>query len=149
MRGYQKCAHSLQCMRVNSQLPAGWWTTAGLVLSLVGVVLLFRYGMPYRVRTRGQPIRVAISSDPRAATLERRYEMLGWLGLFLVVLGTICQISENLQHWKYPEPSGIHNSCHEPTYAVQQSLLMMFQRRLSCVGWIGSHHFLRSVHNSW
>jgi drug/metabolite transporter (DMT)-like permease len=77
---------------VHFMLPAGWWTTAGLVLSLIGVVLLFRYGMPYRVRTRGQPIRVAISSDPRAATLERRYEMLGWLGLFLVVLGTICQI---------------------------------------------------------
>ena len=77
---------------VHFMLPAGWWTTAGLVLSLVGVVLLFRYGMPYRVRTRGQPIRVAISSDPRAATLERRYEILGWLGLSLVVLGTICQI---------------------------------------------------------
>src|ERR1700680_2536872 len=55
---------------VHFMLPAGWWTTAGLVLSLVGVVLIFRYGMPYRVRTRGQPIRVAISSDPRAATLE-------------------------------------------------------------------------------
>ena len=77
---------------VHFMLPAGWWTSAGLVLSLVGVVLLFRYGMPYRVRTRRQPIRVAISSDPRAATLERRYEMLGWLALFLVVLGTICQI---------------------------------------------------------
>ena len=73
-------------------MPAGWWTTAGLVLSLIGVLLLFRYGMPYRVRTRGQPIRVAISSDPRAATLERRYEMLGWLGLLLVVLGTMSQI---------------------------------------------------------
>ena len=70
-------------------LPAGWWATAGLVLSLIGVLLLFRYGMPYRVRTRGQPIRVAISSDPRAATLERRYEMLG---LLLVALGTISQI---------------------------------------------------------
>ena len=77
---------------VHFMLPAGWWTSAGLVLSLVGVVLLFRYGMPYRVRTRGQPIRIAISNDPRAATLDRRYEMLGWLGLFLVVLGTICQI---------------------------------------------------------
>ena len=77
---------------VHFMLPTGWWTSAGLVLSLIGVLLLFRYGMPYRVRTRGQPIRVAISSDPRAATLERRYEMLGWLGLFLVVLGTICQI---------------------------------------------------------
>jgi hypothetical protein len=73
-------------------MSAGSWTIAGLVLSLVGVVLLFRYGMPYRVRTRGQPIRVAISSDPRAATLERRYDILGWLGLLLIVLGTICQI---------------------------------------------------------
>ena len=57
---------------VHFMLPSGWWTSAGLVLSLVGVVLLFRYGMPYRVRTRGQPIRVAISSDPRAATLGSR-----------------------------------------------------------------------------
>jgi hypothetical protein len=73
-------------------MSAGSWTIAGLVLSLVGVVLLFRYGMPYRVRTRGQPIRVAISSDPRAAALERRYDILGWLGLLLIVLGTICQI---------------------------------------------------------
>ena len=73
-------------------LPAGWWSTAGLVLSLIGVLLLFRYGMPYRVRTGGSSIYVASSSDPREATLERRYEMLGWLGLFLVVLGTVCQI---------------------------------------------------------
>ena len=84
MVGREDEAHFMQ--------PAGWWSAAGLVLSLLGVLLLFRYGMPYRVRTRGQPIRVSISSDPRAATLERRHEMLGWLGLFLIVLGTICQI---------------------------------------------------------
>ena len=73
-------------------LPAGWWTTGGLVLSLIGVLLLFRYGMPYRARTGGSSIYVASSSDPREATFERRYEMLGWLGLLLVVLGTISQI---------------------------------------------------------
>jgi hypothetical protein len=73
-------------------LPAGWWGSAGLVLSLIGVLLLFRYGMPYRVRTGGLPLRVTISSDPRAAALERRYTIVGWLGLFLVVIGTICQI---------------------------------------------------------
>ena len=69
-------------------LPAGWWSIAGLVLSLIGVLLLFRYGMPFRVHTG----RVTISSDPRAAALDRRYAMLGWFGVFLVVLGTICQI---------------------------------------------------------
>ena len=73
-------------------LPAGWWSTAGLVLTLIGVLLLFRYGMPYRVRTVGSQIRVTISNDPRAAALERRYTMVGWLGLLLLVLGTICQI---------------------------------------------------------
>ena len=55
-------------------LPAGWWSTAGLVLSLIGVLLLIRHGMPYRVRTAS------------------RYEMLGWLGLLLAILGTVCQI---------------------------------------------------------
>ena len=60
---------------VHFMLPAGWWTTAGLVLSLVGVVLLFRYGMPYRVRTRGQPIRVAISSD--CASEFKRFDRRG------------------------------------------------------------------------
>jgi hypothetical protein len=73
-------------------LPAGWWSTAGLVLSLIGVLLLFRYGMPFRVRTGGYPTRVTLSNDPRAAAFERRYTIVGWLGLFLVVLGTICQI---------------------------------------------------------
>jgi hypothetical protein len=54
--------------------PAGWWSIAGLVVSLIGVLLLIRFGMPYRVRSAS------------------RYEILGWLGLFLAVLGTICQI---------------------------------------------------------
>ena len=73
-------------------LPAGWWSTAGLVLSLIGVLLLFRYGMPYRVRTGGSSMYVSSSSNPREAMLERRYALVGFLGLFLVVLGTICQI---------------------------------------------------------
>jgi hypothetical protein len=73
-------------------LPAGWWSTVGLVISLIGVLLLFRYGMPCRVRTGGSSMYVSSSSDPREAMLERRYAMVGFLGLFLVVLGTIRQI---------------------------------------------------------
>jgi hypothetical protein len=44
-------------------------------------------------------------------------------------------------------PQRIDAVCHNRTRAVQQNLLMMFQRRLSCVGRIGNHHFLRNVHN--
>jgi hypothetical protein len=71
---------------------AGWCSVAGLVFSLIGVLLLFRYGMPYQLRTGGSSIYVASSSDPRSAALEQRYSKLGWLGLFLIVIGTICQI---------------------------------------------------------
>jgi hypothetical protein len=77
---------------VHFMLLAGWWSTAGLVVSLIGVLLLFRYGMPYRVRTGGSPMYVGSSSDPREATLDRRYEKLGKSGLLLVVLRTVCQI---------------------------------------------------------
>jgi hypothetical protein len=38
--------------------------------------------------------------------------------------------------------------CQFRTHAVQKNLLIMFQRRLSCVGRIGSNRFLRSIHNS-
>src|SRR5258706_1566172 len=44
-------------------------------------------------------------------------------------------------------PQRIDVVCDFRTLAVQQNLLMMFQRRLSCVGQIGGHRFLRSVDN--
>jgi hypothetical protein len=34
-------------------LSPSWWSVIGLAASLIGVLLLFRYGMPYRTRTDG------------------------------------------------------------------------------------------------
>ena len=73
-------------------LPAGRWSTAGLVISLIGVLLLFRYGMPYRVRSAGESYELREGIDEEALKQGRTYNVLGWLGLFLIVLGTICQI---------------------------------------------------------
>ena len=73
-------------------LPAGWWSTAGLVISLTGVLLLFRYGMPYRVRSAGESYELREGIDEEALKQGRTYNVLGRLGLFLIVLGTICQI---------------------------------------------------------
>jgi len=36
-------------MHVSAQI----WNIGGIVLSVCGVLILFRYGMPYRVRTGG------------------------------------------------------------------------------------------------
>ncbi len=67
---------------------------AGLMANLAGVILLFHYGMPFRVRTKGQMVRVlAGPPNQEAVKLERHYDALGWLGLALVVLGTFAQIA--------------------------------------------------------
>jgi hypothetical protein len=61
----------------------------GLLANFAGVILLFRYGMPYRVRTGG----VSSQVDPKEARAERREGVLGWIGLILIVLGTAAQIA--------------------------------------------------------
>lgn len=67
--------------------------TFGLLFGLGGVVLLFRYGMPYRLRTNGKTTKtVLLPNADDTVRVERKYDRLGWLGLSLIVLGTVCQI---------------------------------------------------------
>jgi hypothetical protein len=53
---------------------------AGLLFALVGILLFFRHGMPHR--TTG----VAHEAGPNTT---KRDEVLGWIGLTLVVFGTL------------------------------------------------------------
>ena len=66
---------------------------AGLLMNLVGVILLFRYGMPFRVRTDGNQIRwlTGVKNEQILKT-EKMYSGLGWIGLLLIILGTASQI---------------------------------------------------------
>jgi hypothetical protein len=68
------------------------FNVAGLIANLVVVILLFRYGMPFRVRTGGFSSYVTENSDPKEVRAERWYDVLGGVGLVLIVLGTIAQI---------------------------------------------------------
>jgi len=72
------------------------WNVTGLLMVLVGVLILFRYGMPYRVRTGGAIHIIAEQLDQNDIKAERWYTILGWIGLILVVAGTACQIKGNL-----------------------------------------------------
>ncbi len=65
---------------------------AGLVINLFGVVLLFRYGMPYRVETKGAQALLLEEDDLNAISAEGIYRRLGCLGFFLIVAGTALQI---------------------------------------------------------
>jgi hypothetical protein len=64
----------------------------GLVLNLVGVIVLFRYGMPFHVPTGGAINMILEQSNPAAKALERRYEIVGYFGLIAIVVGTGMQI---------------------------------------------------------
>ena len=68
----------------------------GLLLALAGVLLLFRYGMPYQLRTGGHRLRSVLDLDQDQIRLESRYDRLGWLGLVCIVLGTVCRIIASL-----------------------------------------------------
>jgi hypothetical protein len=67
-----------------------------LAASFLGVVMLFRYGMPYRVRSGGSSHLLLEEVDQAAIKTERCYTILGWIGLVLIVAGTGAQIIANL-----------------------------------------------------
>jgi hypothetical protein len=73
----------------------------GLVANAVGVIVLFRYGMPYRTR-RGEASYLLLEGDEGTDTedlrQEERFNVLGWVGLFLIVVGTGLQIAGTLGH---------------------------------------------------
>jgi hypothetical protein len=64
----------------------------GLVLNLVGVLILFRYGMPFHVPTGGAVSLITETRDQAEIALEQRYVVLGYIGLVCLIVGTACQI---------------------------------------------------------
>ena len=62
----------------------------GLLLTLAGVLMLFRYGMPYRVRTSGDVTRVIQPTS--AANRDASHDRAGEFGLATVVVGTLIQM---------------------------------------------------------
>jgi hypothetical protein len=60
----------------------------GLVTNLGGVILLFVFGLPFCVRTSI----ILEQPDPKAVRAECWYDVFGWVGLALIVLGIAAQI---------------------------------------------------------
>jgi hypothetical protein len=68
----------------------------GLALTLVGVLILFRWGMPFHVPTGGASGLLLEQPDPKAIALERIYTVIGYVGLTALILGTVLQIVATL-----------------------------------------------------
>jgi hypothetical protein len=68
----------------------------GLALNLLGVLLLFRWGMPFRVETKGVTFRITSQVDAEGLAQERTYKIIGYVGLVLLILGTALQMAATL-----------------------------------------------------
>jgi hypothetical protein len=69
----------------------------GLLLNLAGIVLLFLFEMPFRVATGSKTVPWTTSSiDVQVKKLDDIYTVLGWIGLLMLVLGTLLQILATL-----------------------------------------------------
>ena len=68
------------------------WNIIGLVLALAGILILFRYGMPFHVPTGGAVHIIGRNRDQKEIAKEKYYTIYGYFGLALIVLGTAAQI---------------------------------------------------------
>lgn len=78
------------------------FNVAGLIATLVGVFLLFRFGMPCRVPQINEGSLWADKPTERDQRLNRRYRFWGWIGLALIVFGTIAQVAGALLTAPWP-----------------------------------------------
>ena len=65
----------------------------GLLLGLIGVVMLFLFGMPFRIRTEGKiAFSYMLADADKTIRKERLHGLLGWVGLVLIIASTGLQI---------------------------------------------------------
>ena len=68
------------------------WTVIGIVLNAVGVIFLFRFGMPYRER-RSANVFLVIGRSSERKKAESIYDLLGWPGLACIIVGAAFQLA--------------------------------------------------------
>jgi hypothetical protein len=71
-------------------------TVIGLLASLGGVIILFRWGMPFRAPSGGYTTLAGGPASPAVVKIESIYAICGWVGLCLLILGAALQILATL-----------------------------------------------------
>lgn len=64
----------------------------GIVFAYVGFMVIFRYGMPFRVDMGGHNL-LSAGIDRNEAEQDARFRKLGWFGFALVTIGTVMQVA--------------------------------------------------------
>ena len=69
--------------------------SVGLVLDIVGVVLIWRYGLPEPISREGHNYIILESHDEAEKIKAAKYDRLSKIGLSLVILGFALQLASN------------------------------------------------------
>lgn len=79
----------------------GWQyvTTFGLVLDIIGVVLLFKFGLPPSVNRHGHNFTTLGGQDEDEIKTGKLYDRISWGALALLVIGFGLQIAGNHPAW--------------------------------------------------
>lgn len=68
-----------------------WLNTFGLIANVAGVILLFRFAMPFRMGNIG--FLLGAPGDADGGRVSKKYKVYAAVGLVLVIFGTILQIN--------------------------------------------------------
>jgi hypothetical protein len=69
---------------------------AGLILSFVGAIIIFTFGLPPNVRESGKCYLLLEQEDKHEIKKGRRYRKISRLGLILLALGFLLQLLERI-----------------------------------------------------
>jgi hypothetical protein len=70
----------------------------GLLSNLIGVTLLFLFGLPFRIATGGQTVTWTTSNiDLQVKKLDDLFTVVGWIGFLAIVFGTLLQMLATLR----------------------------------------------------
>ena len=74
---------------------AAFVNSAGLLLDILGVVLLYKYGLPEEISRKGTGPTWTYGSDEKQKKKAKHYDMMSLLALGLLVFGFALQILSN------------------------------------------------------
>ena len=63
----------------------------GLLFNIIGVILIWRYGLPADINREGHVILVLEGKDEKEKSLAHKYDIMSRIGMFLLILGFVCQ----------------------------------------------------------
>ena len=69
----------------------------GLILDIIGVILLWRFGLPPSIDRGGAEYLVSGAADEEEVKMARFYDRLSHIGIGLVILGFVFQLAGTLK----------------------------------------------------